>query len=71
MDEIIEATPEGLLEEVKDVVDAVVSLPDLSIEVNVLNEKIASFQNTIFWIGLIELLLVIAVIFLLVKHYKK
>ena len=70
-EEILEATPAGVLDKAKEVVDAVVSLPTVEAQVETLQESLGAVQQQLSVIGIVEFLLVIAVIYLLWKSFKK
>ena len=71
MEEILEATPTGLLDEAKEVIDAVVSLPSLSVEFEALAEQISSIQNTVSGLVIFDFILLIAVVVLFYRSFKK
>ena len=76
MDEAIEATTEaGVIETTLDkaveLVEGVITLPNLQIEFNLLTEQVDALYNRLALMGLVEILLVIAVIYLLWKSFKK
>ena len=76
MDEAIEATTEaGVIETTLDkaveLVEGVITLPNLSIEVTALTTQVDALYNRLALMGLVEILLVIAVIYLLWKSFKK
>lgn len=63
--------PEGIIEKVGDIVEDVLTLPNLNVELNVLTDKVDAIYNRVALMGLVEFLLVIAVIYLLWKSFKK
>ena len=69
-DEVL-ATPAGLLEEAKEIVEGILTLPVLSDQLDVVSEQLTAMQNTMAILGFVDILLIIAVVFLLWKHFKK
>lgn len=63
--------PEGLLDKAVEIVEGVITLPNLSIDLNVLTERVDAIYNRVAFMGIVEFLLVIAVIYLLWKSFKK
>ncbi|GAH42150.1 unnamed protein product [marine sediment metagenome] len=69
-EEILEATPSGLLEEAKEVIDSVVALPELGEEVVALQESLLSVQSNLLILNVVGLLVVLSVLYLLWKQFK-
>ena len=76
MEEALEATTEAgvvetTLDKAVELVEGVITLPNLQIEFNLLTEQVDALYNRLALMGLVEILLVIAVIYLLWKSFKK
>lgn len=63
-------TPAGVLEKAKEVVEDVLTLPNLQVEFNALGEQVDAIYNRLALMGIVEILLVIAVLYLLYKQFK-
>ena len=65
------ATPDAnLVEKTKEIVEEVLTLPVLSEQFEVLSEDLLSLRASLTAIGIVELLLMVAVLYLLWKQFK-